>query len=172
MTAHAFSFTDINQQPLSLAEFAGRLVLVVNTASECGYTAQYAGLQRLWERYRERGLLVLGVPSNDFGAQEPGSEEQIREFCSTRYGVDFPLTAKQTVIGPNAHPFYRWIAAQVGEGGVPRWNFHKYLLDPQGNLVETWPSRVEPLAMSIVAIIEALLEQMEQSRSVSKTASV
>lgn len=97
MSAHAFTFVDIDQQPLRLAEFRGRPIMVVNTASECAYTPQYSGLQRLWERYREQGLVVLGVPSNDFGSQEPGPEESIREFCMTRYGVDFPLTAKQNV---------------------------------------------------------------------------
>jgi glutathione peroxidase len=157
MSAHEFSFTDLNQQPLPLAEFRGRPLLVVNTASECGYTPQYAGLQKLWERYRERGLQVLGVPSNDFGAQEPGAEDQIREFCTTHYGVDFPLTAKQRVIGKDAHPFYRWIVEQVGEDGAPRWNFHKYLIGPNGALVDMWPSRVEPLAEEITTAIEALL---------------
>ena len=157
MLAHDFTFTDINQQPLSLAEFRGRPLLVVNTASECGYTPQYADLQKLWERYRARGLVVLGVPSNDFGAQEPGTEAQIQEFCSTRYGVSFPLTAKQKVSGNDAHPFYRWIVEQLGEAGAPRWNFHKYLLDKEGNLVDLWPSRVEPLSKEITQAVEALL---------------
>jgi len=157
MSAHDFTFTDINQQPLSLAEFRGRPILIVNTASECGYTSQYAGLQKLWERYRARRLVVLGVPSNDFGAQEPGTEEQIQEFCSTRYGVDFPLTAKQKVSGGEAHPFYHWIAQQVGEAGVPRWNFHKYLIDKEGDLADLWPSRVEPLSEEITQAVEALL---------------
>ena len=157
MSAHDFTFTDINQQPLSLAEFRGHPLLIVNTASECGYTSQYADLQKLWERYRARGLVVLGVPSNDFGAQEPGTEAQIQEFCSTRYGVDFPLTARQKVSGGEAHPFYLWIAQQLCEAGVPRWNFHKYLIDKEGNLVDLWPSRVEPLSKEITQAIEALL---------------
>ena len=157
MSAHDFTFIDINQQPLRLEEFRGRPLLIVNTASECGYTPQYAGLQKLWERYRARGLVVLGVPSNDFGNQEPGTEAQIQEFCATHYGVDFPLTAKQQVSGSNAHPFYRWIVEQVGEAGAPRWNFHKYLIDPDGNLVDLWPSRMEPLAKEITTAIEALL---------------
>lgn len=157
MSAHEFMFTDINGQPLHLEEFKGRPVLVVNTASECAYTPQYAALQRLWERYRDQGLVVLGVPSNDFGAQEPGDEDAIREFCMTRYGVDFPVTAKQTVIGADAHPFYRWVMEQTGEAGAPRWNFHKYLLDGDGELVDMWPSRVEPLSEEIVTAIANLL---------------
>lgn len=157
MSAHTFTFTTIDGQALALADFQGHPVLVVNTASECGYTPQYNGLQKLWERYREQGLVVLGVPSNDFGAQEPGREEMIREFCATRYGVDFPLTAKQIVIGPDSHPFYRWIVKQTGEAGAPRWNFHKYLIGPDGGLVDMWPSRVEPLSREISAAIEELL---------------
>ncbi|MEE4376319.1 MAG: glutathione peroxidase [Candidatus Competibacteraceae bacterium] len=157
MTAHAFDFTAINHQPLPLKNYKGHPVLLVNTASECGYTPQYADLQKLWERYRERGLIVLGVPSNDFGQQESGEEEAIQKFCTTNYGVDFPLTAKQRVIGGEAHPLYRWIVEQVGEDGAPRWNFHKYLIDGDGNLVAMWPARIEPLTEEITAAIEELL---------------
>lgn len=157
MSAHDFTFTAIDGRPLPMSGFAGKAVLLVNTASECGYTPQYAGLQALWRDYRDRGLVVLGVPSNDFGAQEPGSEAEIRDFCSTRFAVDFPLTAKQTVIGGGAHPLYRWIAEEVGEDAAPRWNFHKYLIDPQGELVGAWPSRVAPDAPELRAAIEDVL---------------
>jgi glutathione peroxidase len=157
MSAHEFTFDSIDGQPLPLNAWRGNPVLMVNTASECGYTPQYARLQRLWERYRARGLVVLGVPSNDFGAQEPGTEAEIREFCTQRYGVDFPITAKQKVLGADAHPVYRWICEQAGEGAAPRWNFHKYLLDGNGNLVDMWPSAVDPLAAEITEAIEDLL---------------
>jgi glutathione peroxidase len=157
MSAHDFAFTGINGQPLPMTDFKGHPILVVNTASECGYTPQYDGLQKLWQRYRDRGLVVLGVPSNDFGAQEPGNEQAIRKFCMTRYGVSFPLTTKQHVIGANAHPLYRWLLEQTGEAGAPRWNFHKYLIGPDGELVDLWPSRVDPLAEEITTAIEALL---------------
>lgn len=135
----------------------GRPTLVVNTASECGYTPQYAGLQRLWERYRGRGLVVLGVPRNDFGAQEPGGASQIADFCSQRYGVSFPLAAKAGIVGADRHPFYRSVAALIGEDQLPRWNFHKYLVDRDGGLLGAWPSAVEPEAPEIVAEIEAAL---------------
>jgi len=158
MSAHDFSFPAIDGGTLRLADFKGKPVLVVNTASECGYTPQYADLQQLWRRYRERGLVVLGVPSNDFGAQEPGGESEIKSFCQTNYGVDFPMTAKQTVIGGGAHPFYRWIAAELGEDAAPRWNFHKYLVAPDGSLAGLWPSNIEPLAPEITAAIEAALQ--------------
>ena len=157
MSAHDFSFPAIDGGTLKLADFKGKPVLVVNTASECGYTPQYAGLEKLWRTYRERGLVVLGVPSNDFGAQEPGAEPAIRSFCQTNYGVDFPMTAKQTVIGGRAHPFYRWIAAELGEDAAPKWNFHKYLVAPDGSLAGLWPSAVDPLDRKITRAIEAAL---------------
>jgi glutathione peroxidase len=156
-SAHAFSFPAIDGGTLRLADFKGRPVLIVNTASECGYTPQYAGLEALWRRYRDRGLVVLGVPANDFGAQEPGSESAIQTFCQT-YGVDFPMTAKQTVIGGTAHPFYRWIAAEFGEAATPKWNFHKYLVAPDGSLAALWPSDVDPLDPEITGAIESALK--------------
>ena len=146
MNAHDFVFRSIDGAALPLRDFAGRAVLVVNTASECGFTPQYEGLQALWEAHRDGGLVVLGVPSNDFGGQEPGRETEIKAFCELNYGIDFPLTDKQQVIGPNAHPFYRWVAETLGEDQAPRWNFHKYLIDPEGEVVAAWPSRVAPNA--------------------------
>jgi glutathione peroxidase len=156
-SAHAFSFPAIGGGTLKLADFAGKSVLIVNTASECGYTPQYAGLEELWRRYRDRGLVVLGVPANDFGAQEPGNESAIQAFCRTNYGVDFPMTAKQTVIGGAAHPFYRWIASEFGEAATPKWNFHKYLVAPDGTLAALWPAGIDPLAAEITEAIESTL---------------
>lgn len=155
--AHDHSFEGIDGTPLPLAGFKGKSVLIVNTASECGFTPQYADLQKLWEQHRERGLVVLGVPSNDFGAQEPGDEATIAAFCAERYAVDFPMTGKVEVIGGNAHPFYRWIAESVGEAAVPRWNFHKYLIDRNGDLAAMWPSKVEPLSEEVIGAIEDAL---------------
>ena len=111
MSAHEFDFEVIGGGALPLSRYKGKPILLVNVASECGFTPQYRELQELWTRYRDRGLVVLGVPSNDFGAQEPGTEDEIRSFCESRYAVDFPLTGKQKVIGGAAHPLYRWIAA-------------------------------------------------------------
>lgn len=157
MSAHQFTFTSIDGEPLALRDFRGKAVLVVNTASECGFTPQYAGLQSLWQRYRDRGLVVLGVPSNDFGAQEPGDEARIRDFCTSRYAVDFPLTGKTSVIGADAHPFYRWIESTFGEAAAPRWNFQKYLVGTDGEVVGAWPSRVEPLAAELIEALESAL---------------
>jgi glutathione peroxidase len=156
-TAHAFSFKSIEGAALPLAGYKGKPVLVVNTASFCGFTPQYKDLEALWRRYRDRGLVVLGVPSNDFGEQEPGSAEEIKSFCASNYAVDFPLAAKERVLGGAAHPFYRWIAESLGEGGAPKWNFHKYLIGPDGGLAGAWPSKVGPLAPEITREIEALL---------------
>lgn len=157
MSAHHFELSSIDGETLSLSAYAGKPVLLVNTASECAYTPQYAGLQALWQRYRAHGLVVLGVPSNDFGAQEPGAEAAIKMFCRERYAVDFPISAKQKVIGPEAHPLYRWIEQQLGEAGTPRWNFHKYLLDRDGELLEMWPAAVDPESDAIVAALEQVL---------------
>ena len=156
-SAYDFSFNDIDGEPLELSRFAGQALLVVNTASACGYTPQYAELETLWTRYRARGLVVLGVPSNDFGAQEPGSEAEIKQFCQTNYTVDFPLTQKQRVIGGDAHPFYQWVVDEVGEVAAPKWNFHKYLIGPDGSLAGLWPSDVSPLDPEITETIDALL---------------
>lgn len=155
--AYAFAFSSLEGAPLPLERYRGKPVLVVNTASFCGYTPQYAELEALYERYRERGLIVLAVPSNDFGAQEPGTAAEIASFCTTRFHVQFPLAEKAHVIGEAAHPFYRWIERELGEAGVPRWNFHKYLIAPDGSLAGAWPSAVKPLAPEIIAEIERLL---------------
>jgi glutathione peroxidase len=157
LSAHDFNFTSIEGDPLPMSRFAGQPVLVVNTASFCGFTPQYEGLQALWDRYREQGLVVLGVPSNDFGGQEPNDEAAIKTFCESNYLVDFPMTTKQKVVGSRAHPFYRWIADHRGGGGVPRWNFHKYLIGKDGRVVGDWSSRVKPLSDQIVAAVDAEL---------------
>ena len=156
-SAHDFAFTSIEGAPMPLSAFAGKAVLVVNTASQCGLTPQYAGLQALWSAYRERGLVVLGVPSNDFGGQEPAPEAEIRDFCETRFAVDFPMTSKATVQGEAAHPFYRWAKAELGDEAEPRWNFHKILLDRDGRPVHGFGSRTEPDAPELRQAIDQLL---------------
>ncbi len=156
-SAHDFSFASIDGAPLPMAGYAGKAVLLVNTASECGFTPQYAGLQQLWQAYRDRGLVVLGVPSNDFGGQEPGSAAEIKKFCAVNFALDFPLTDKTTVSGEAAHPLYRWIAGRLDPDGRPRWNFHKFLITPAGEVVAGWPSAVEPMDPDLLAAVEAAL---------------
>lgn len=158
-SAHDFNFTSIDGEPLPLSRFAGKAVLVVNTASLCGFTYQYEGLQALYDTYRDRGLVVLGVPSDDFGGQEPGSEAEIKQFCEVNFAIDFPLTEKQVVRGEGAHPLFRYFSLQLGADAAPRWNFHKYLITPTGAVAETWPSRVEPASPEITRAIERVLPQ-------------
>ena len=158
IAAYAFSFPALSGDDIRLAAFTGRPLLVVNTASMCGYTPQYAGLQELWTEFGERGLAMVGVPSNDFGGQEPGGATEIAATARHQYGVTFPITAKAVVIGPNAHPFYKW-AAQARPNEVPRWNFHKYLVGRDGYLAEVFPSAVEPTDTRVkTAIAKALAE--------------
>ena len=156
--AHAFSFKSIDGKDFPMAQFIGRAVLVVNTASACGLTPQYKGLEALWRSYKDQGLVVLGVPCNDSGAQEPGSEGEIKTFCETHFGIDFPMTSKEHVIGGSAHPFYQWAAKELGEGGTPRWNFHKYLIGRDGSLAGNFGSRTEPQAAEVTAAVETALK--------------
>ncbi len=152
MTAYSFSFQGLKGGDIRLTDFAGKPLLVVNTASLCGFTPQYAGLQEIWTQFRDRGLTVIGVPSNDFGAQEPGGASDITQTAEHTYHVTFPITAKTVVKGPNAHPFYKWAAAER-PGDLPSWNFHKYLVGRDGYLADAFSSRVEPTDTRVVTAI-------------------
>jgi glutathione peroxidase len=156
ITAYAFSFAGLEGADIKLAEHAGRPILVVNTASLCGYTPQYAGLQQLWSRYQARGLLIVGVPSNDFGGQEPGGADDIVKTAHGEYGVSFPLAAKAQLKGPTAHPFYKW-AASERPLETPRWNFHKYLVGRDGHIAAVFPTDIEPMDARVInAIVKEL----------------
>ncbi len=157
-SAHDFSFKTIDGAALPMASFKGKAVLLVNTASACGLTPQYSGLQALWQEFKGKGAVVLGVPCNDFGAQEPGSEKEVKTFCETHFSVDFPLTAKEHVIGAEAHPLYKWIAGQVGDAGVPKWNFHKYVIGKDGALAATFGSMTAPNAPELRTALEEALK--------------
>ncbi len=157
MTAHDFTFTAIEGGELPLRQFEGKTVLIVNTASFCGFTDQYEDLADLWARYRERGLVIVGVPSNDFGGQEPGTDEEIKDFCEVTYGIDFPMTSKVHVKGPAAHPFYKWAADELGRVAVPRWNFHKYLVAPDGQLIDWFSTITSPTSKRVTRAIEQYL---------------
>ena len=156
VTAHDFTFENIEGGSLPLAQYAGRPVLLVNTASMCGFTPQYEALQRIWEQYRDRGLVVLGVPSGDFGRQEYASSAEIIDFCEINYGIDFPMTEKVKVKGSDAHPYYQWVKSQ-GSMKVPRWNFYKHVIDADGNLVEWFASTTAPDSRKVINAIEKLL---------------
>jgi glutathione peroxidase len=158
ITAYTFSFPALDGGDIRLGDYAGRPLMVVNTASLCGFTPQYAGLQELWTQFHDRGLMIVGVPSNDFGGQEPGGATEIAATAQHQYGVTFPIAAKAVVKGPNAHPFYKW-AAELRPRDVPRWNFHKYLIGRDGTIAEVFPETVEPLDTRLkTAIARALAE--------------
>jgi glutathione peroxidase len=151
------TFPSLTDQPTALCQYEGKVLLVVNTASECGYTPQYQGLEALYRRYRDKGLVVLGFPANDFGAQEPGSNGEIAKFCEVNYGVSFPMFAKSGVSASNANPFYASLAKRTGER--PQWNFHKYLIDRSGDTVLSFGSAVEPGDRKLVGEIERMLSK-------------
>jgi len=144
-----------DQKPQSLCQWQGKVLLVVNTASYCGFTSQYDGLEKLYARLKARGLVVVGFPSNDFGEQEPGSNQEIAEFCRLTYGVQFPMFAKATVVGKNASPLYAQLAKATGD--APQWNFHKYLIDRSGTRVLSFGSRVKPDDRELLARIDEFL---------------
>jgi glutathione peroxidase len=155
--AYDFTFTGLSGGKLPLKDFKGKAILIVNTASECGYTPQYDDLEKLWQASKDKGLVVLGVPCNQFGAQEPGSAAEIGVFCRKNYGVTFPLTAKCDVKGEGAHPFYQWANREAGDSGQPKWNFHKYLIAPDGSFAAWFPSATKPGGRNIRMALENVL---------------
>lgn len=152
--AHDFTFTSIDGKPMPLSAYKGKALLVVNTASFCGFTQQYKGLQALYEKYEPQGFVVVGVPSNDFGGQEPGSTKEIKDFCEGAFGITFPLTEKVPVTGAAAHPFYKWVVEALGSNSAPGWNFHKYLVARDGRVVKSFYSGYAPDSKEVVAAVE------------------
>jgi len=158
MNVYEFVFMSLNGAPMPLRNYQGQPILFVNTASQCEFTPQYAALQHLWEDYRQSGLFVIGMPCNDFGQQEPGSEEEIAAFCASQYNIGFMMTGKYCVMGLAAHPLFRTIREEFGDDATPRWNFYKYLFDRRGQLVDFWPSKVTPDDPAITHQIECNLQ--------------
>ncbi len=156
-SAYDFSFPAIDAGEIHLSEYDGKVILVVNTASMCGFTPQYTGLQKLWNDYRDQGFVVLGVPSADFGGQEYSEDADILDFCEVNFDVDFPLTSKTAVKGPDAHPFYLWAAQELGAENAPQWNFHKYLIGRDGKLIQSFDSRTKPDDAELVSAVRASL---------------
>ena len=147
----------ITGEQLDLSQFNGKTILLVNVASKCGFTKQYADLQSLYEKYREQGLIVVGIPSNQFGEQEPGSNKEIKDFCETNFNITFPMTDKVDVKGKNAHELYMWAKENYGSSTVPKWNFHKILINKEGKVQDTFNSFVGPLSKKIINEIEQIL---------------
>lgn len=155
MNVYDFRLPALDGGTIDLADYRGKPLLIANTASKCGFTGQYAGLQRLWNQFAPRGLTVLGVPCNDFGGQEPGSETEIGAFCQKNYGVTFPMAAKLHVVGKQAHPLFRFLGDQGGALARPRWNFYKYLVAPDGTLATWFSSLTKPDSSRVIAAIQA-----------------
>jgi glutathione peroxidase len=154
---YSFTMKTIDGTEQALSAYKGKAVLVVNTASECGYTPQYAGLEEIYRKYRARGFEVLAFPSNDFLGQEPGTNEEIKKFCTTKYNTTFPLFAKITVKGAGIHPLYGWLTSQPGSSGGISWNFNKFLIDPTGKVVARFGSSVAPTSPDLTTKLEGIL---------------
>ena len=158
--AYSYSFKDINEEDtINLSDYKGKTLVVVNTASLCGFTYQYDGLQKLYDDYKDQGLVVLGVPSNDFGNQESGTNSEVKEFCESTFRITFPLTEKNIVKGKDAHPFFKWSKKELGFiGGVPRWNFHKIIIGKDGNAIAGYTALTRPSSKKFISEIEKALQ--------------
>ena len=158
--AYSYSFKDINEEDMiNLSDYKGKTLVVVNTASLCGFTYQYDGLQKLYDDYKDQGLVVLGVPSNDFGNQESGTNRDVKEFCESTFSITFPLTEKNVVKGKDAHPFFKWSKKELGFiGGVPRWNFHKIIIGKDGNAIAGYTALTRPSSKKFISEIEKALQ--------------
>ena len=152
-----FKINSINGEELDLSSFKGKTILLVNVASKCGFTNQYDDLQNLYDNFKDKGLIVIGIPTNQFGGQEPGSEKEIKNFCETNFNITFPMTSKYEVKGANAHPIYIWAKDTFGKSTVPKWNFHKILINKDGKIEDTFASFTGPLSNKVVKKIEQIL---------------
>ncbi|HYP13250.1 MAG TPA: glutathione peroxidase [Bryobacteraceae bacterium] len=156
-SVHTYKLKNIEGQDVSLSQYSGKVLLLVNVASKCGYTPQYAGLQSLYQKYKDKGLVVIGVPANNFGGQEPGTNEEIKTFCTRNYNVTFPMMSKVSVKGEDADPLYKHLTAT--KGGDVKWNFTKFLVDKKGNVVERFESKAAPDSAEVTAAIEKALAE-------------
>ena len=155
--AYEFSFNDLDGSLLNLSDYKNKVIVIVNVASKCGFTNQYEDMQKTWELYQDKGVVIIGIPSNDFGSQEPGNSEEIKNFCEAKFGISFPMTEKINVKGDNAHPFYLWAKKNHGKSAVPKWNFHKIIINKNGQIAETFSSITNPSSKKFIKTIEKLL---------------
>ena len=152
-----FSFKDLDGSTLNLSNYKDKVIVIINVASKCGFTKQYEDMQNLWEKYQEKGIIMIGVPSNDFGNQEPGNNEEIKNFCEAKFGISFLMTEKVIVKGENAHPFYKWAKDNHGNSAVPKWNFHKIVVGKNGKVIDTFASITSPSSKKFITAIEKAL---------------
>ena len=155
--AYDFNFKDLDGNPLNLSDYKGKVIVAINVASQCGFTNQYEDMQQVWEKYQSKGIIILGIPSNDFGKQEPGSNEDIKNFCEAKFGISFPMTEKVSVKGSEAHPFYIWAQKNYGKSTIPKWNFHKIIIDKNGKVAETFSSITNPSSKKFIKALEKLI---------------
>ena len=156
--AYDFQFRDLDGNPLSLSEYKGKIIVAVNVASQCGLTKQYEDMQNIWEKYQSKGVVMLGIPSNDFGKQEPGTSKEIKNFCEAKFGITFPMTEKVSVKGSEAHPFYIWARENYGKSAIPKWNFHKIIIDKDGKITETFSSITKPTSKKFIEVLDRLIK--------------
>jgi len=157
--AHDFKFNYLDGRELNLNEFNDKVIVVVNVASQCGFTKQYEDMQKIWVEYQDKGVVILGIPSNDFGQQEPGSSEEIKNFCEAKFGITFPMTEKVSVKGKNAHPFYIWARENHGKSAIPKWNFHKIIINKSGKIEDTFTSITNPSSKKFITALEKTLNK-------------
>jgi len=156
--AYDFQFKDLDGSSLSLSEYKGKIIIAVNVASQCGFTKQYEDMQKVWDKYQGKGIIMLGVPSNDFGNQEPGNSKDIKNFCEAKFGITFPMTEKVSVKGESAHPFYKWAKKNHGNSAAPKWNFHKIIIGKDGKIKDTFASITNPSSKKFIKAIEEALD--------------
>ena len=156
-TLFDFNINSIDGDQINLSKFKGKTILIVNVASKCGFTKQYTDLQNLYELYKDKGLIIIGIPSNQFGGQEPGTNNEIKDFCETNFNISFPMTSKYNVKGNDAHPIYLWAKENFGKSAVPKWNFHKILINKNGKIEDTFSSFTKPLSKKLTDKLEEIL---------------
>ena len=156
--AYDYKFHDLEGSELNLNEFKDKVIIVINVASQCGFTNQYEDMQKVWDKYQDKGVVILGVPSNDFRKQEPGTSEEIKNFCEAKFGITFPMTEKVSVKGENAHPFYIWARENHGKSAIPKWNFHKIIIGKDGKVLDTFASMTNPSSRKFIKAIEKALD--------------
>ena len=155
--AYDFNFKDLDGSSIQLSEYKNKVIIVINVASQCGFTNQYEDMQRIWEKYQKDGIIIIGVPSNDFGNQEPGNNEEIKNFCEAKFGITFPMTEKVSVKGEKAHPFYKWAEKNYGKAAIPKWNFHKIIIGKKGKIEDTFASITSPTSKRFIKALEKAL---------------